>query len=196
MSTQEALPLPSLEASDTVVINARCTVRGEGEQRVLIVNGVPTHHFHADDPIAEAYAMVFLVDSGFAQQNDVARAFGRSERTVRRYQQRYADGGMSALGRERGWRRGRRRISGKRLRAIETLRSQGQSNRQIAHRLGIDEKTVRKQVGPSKQAEQLLAFPAVKGDPVAGPLSALVRMPTRGFVQKVVECRMFLRRPA
>jgi hypothetical protein len=32
--------------------------------------------------------MVFLVDSGFAQQTDVARAFDRSVRTVRRYQKR------------------------------------------------------------------------------------------------------------
>src|SRR6266480_1504830 len=33
---------------------------------------------------------------------------------------------MAALGREEGWRRGRRRISGKRLRSIETLTPQNQ----------------------------------------------------------------------
>jgi hypothetical protein len=46
-------------------------------------------HYRAEDAVAEAYAMVFLVESGFAQQ---------------------MDGGMAALGREEGWRRGRRRI--------------------------------------------------------------------------------------
>ena len=46
--------------------------------------------------------MVFLVESGFAQQTDVARAFDRSVRTVRRYQGRYAQGGMAALGARRG----------------------------------------------------------------------------------------------
>jgi hypothetical protein len=46
--------------------------------------------------------MVFLVESGFAQQTDVARAFARSVRTVRRYQGRYARGGMAALGGRRG----------------------------------------------------------------------------------------------
>jgi hypothetical protein len=40
-------------------------------------------------------------------------------RTVRRHQARYVQGGMAALGREEGWRRGRRRISGQRLRSIE-----------------------------------------------------------------------------
>ena len=88
--------------------------------------------------------MVFLVEFGFAQQTDVARAFARSVRTVRRYQGRYLQGGMTALGREEGWRRGRRRISGKRLRTIERLKSQGMSNRAIAHRLGVSEKAIRK----------------------------------------------------
>src|SRR6266446_3328023 len=94
-----------------------------------------------------------LVESGFAQQTDVARAFARSVRSVRRYQGRYAQGGMAALGRAEGWGRGRRRISGKRLRSIELLKSQGMSNRAIAHRLGVSEKAIRKLVGPSKPIE-------------------------------------------
>src|ERR1700719_3314086 len=159
MSTQQALALPSPAPSNTVVINARCSLRIEADQRVIVVAGLPVHHYRAEDAVAEAYAMVFLVESGFAQQTDVARAFARSVRTVRRYQGRYAQGGMAALGREEGWRRGRRRISGKRLRSIEMLKSQGMSNRAIAHRLGVSEKAIRKLVGPSTPAESAqLAF--------------------------------------
>jgi transposase len=162
MSTQEALALASPVPSNTVVINARCSLRIEADQRLIIVAGLPVHHYRAEDEVAEAYAMVFLVESGFAQQSDVARAFGRSVRTIRRHQERYAHGGMAALGREEGWRRGRRRISGKRLRSIETLKSQGVSNRSIAQRLGVTEKAIRKQVGPSKPAESAqLALPAI-----------------------------------
>jgi transposase len=162
MSTQEALALPSPAPSNTVVINARCSLRIEADQRVIVVAGLPVHHYRAEDSVAEAYAMVFLVESGFAQQSDVARAFGRSVRTIRRYQERYARGGMAALGREKGWRPGRRRISGKRLRSIEMLKSQGMSNRAIAHRLGVTEKAIRKLVGPSKPAESAqLALPAI-----------------------------------
>jgi transposase len=153
MSAQEALALPLPAASNTVVINARCTLRIEAGQRVIVVAGLPMHHYRAEDAIAEAYAMVFLVESGFAQQTDVARAFARSVRTVRRYQGRYAQGGMAVLCREEGWRRGRRRISGKRLRSIEMLKSQGMSNRAIAHRLGVSEKAVRKVAGPSEPVE-------------------------------------------
>ena len=146
-----------------VVINARCSLRTEADQRVIVVAGLPVHHYRAEDAVAEAYAMVFLVNSGFAQQTDVARAFDRSVRTIRRYQERYVDGGMAALGREEGWRRGRRRISGKRLRSIEVLKSQGISNRAIAHRLGVNEKAIRKLVGASKPAKSAqLGLPAIE----------------------------------
>ena len=169
MSTQEALALPSPAPLNTVVINARCSLRIEADQRVIVVGGLPVHHYRAEDAVAEAYAMVFLVESGFAQQSDVARAFARSVRTVRRHQDRYAQGGMAALGREEGWRPGRRRISGKRLRSIEMLKSEGMSNRAIAHRLGVSEKAIRKLVGPSEPAGAQLALPeitAAVGKPV------------------------------
>jgi transposase len=162
MSTQQALALPSPAASNTVVINARCSLRIEAGQRVIVVAGLPVHHYRAEDAVAEAYAMVFLVESGFAQQTDVARAFARSVRTVRRYQGRYARGGMAALGGEEGWRRGRRRVSGKRLRSIEMLKTQGMSNRAIAHRLGVSEKAIRKLIAPSKPTESAqLAFAGI-----------------------------------
>jgi transposase len=159
MSAQQALALPLPTASNTVMINARCSLRIEADQRVIVVAGLPVHHYRAEDAVAEAYAMVFLVESGFAQQTEVARAFACSVRSVRRYQRRYAQGGMAALGREEGWRRGRRRISGKRLRSIEMLKSQGMSNRAIAHRLAVTEKAIRKLVGASNPAvDAQLAF--------------------------------------
>jgi transposase len=161
MSTQQALALPSPPPSDTVVINARCSVRTEADQRVIVVAGLAVHHYRAEDTVAEAYAMVFLVESGFAQQTDVARAFAVSVRTIRRHQQRYVAGGMAALRREEGWRRGRRRISVKRLRSIEILKSQGMSNRAIAHRLGVTENAIRKLIGPSKPEGEQLALPAI-----------------------------------
>ncbi len=153
MNTQLALQLPASASSNAVVINARCTLRAEEDQRVIVVGGLPVYHYCAADAVAEAYAMVMLVDSGFAQQTEVAQAFGKSERTVRRHQERYLQAGMVGLGRAEGWRRGRRRISGKRLRVIERLKSQGLSNRAIAQRLGVSEMAIRKLVGPSKCEE-------------------------------------------
>ena len=125
----------------------------EEDQRVIVVGGLPVYHYCAADAVAEAYAMVMLVESGFAQQTEVARALGKSDRTVRRHQERYRQAGMEGLGRPEGWRSGRRRIAGKRLRVIEKLKSQGLSNRVIAQRLGVSEMAIRKLVGPSKCEE-------------------------------------------
>ena len=177
MNTQLALALPKSASSNTVFINARCTLRREVEQCVIVVSGLPVHHYRADDAVAETYAMVLLVDAGFAQQVEVARAFGRSERTVRRHQERYVQGGMAALGREEGWRPGRRRVSNKRLRSIEVLKGQGLSNRAIAQRLGVSEMAIRKLVGPSKDAarEQLamvMSASALRSDTPQAPASS------------------------
>ena len=175
MNAPLALALPDEAASTIVVINARCSLRAEQDQRVIVVAGLPVHHYRAEDAVAEAYAMVLLVESGFAQQTEVARALARSERTVRRYQERYAQGGMGALGRAAGWRRGRRRIRSKRLRGIERLKSEGLSNRAIAQRLGVTERAIRKLVGPSKsvQAEQL-GLAAITSTAASEPAQALV----------------------
>jgi transposase len=170
MSTQLALALPATAPSNVVVINARCSLRMEEDQRVIVVAGLPVHHYCTDDAVAEAYAMVFLVESGFAQQSEVARAFARSTRTVRRYQSRYAQGGMATLGRAVGWRRGRRRIRSKRLRCIEQLKSEGLSNCAIAQRMGVSETAIRKLVGPEKDVEaEQLNLDALTATPAGTP---------------------------
>jgi hypothetical protein len=47
-------------------INARCVLRAEGERRFVVVAGLPVHHYSAHGAVAAAYAMVFLVDAGYA----------------------------------------------------------------------------------------------------------------------------------
>ena len=159
MVTQQDLPLPAPTPSGNIVINARCTVRTEDELRVVVVAGFRLHHYNINDAVAEAYAMVSLVDAGYATQEEVARAFGCSERTVRRHQDRYRDGGMTALATRPGWRAGRRRIPNMRRRIIEGLKADGVGNREIARRLGLTENAIRKQVGPSERPSKQQCLP-------------------------------------
>jgi len=152
MAGQLDLPLPEPLTSATIPINGLCTLRTEGDYRVLFVAGLPFQHYSSSDAVAQAYAAVSLLDSGYATEGEVARAFSYCERTVRRHLERYHDGGMMGLATRRGWRAGRRRLPAKRRRIIQRLKAEGLSNREIARRLGVTEKAIRKQVGPSQES--------------------------------------------
>jgi len=172
MATQQDLPLPAPVSSGTTVVNGRCTLRAEGEHRVVLVAGLPVHHYSANDAVAEAYALVMLVDGGYATQKEAAGAFGCSDRTVRRHQDRYADGGMTALATRSGWRPGRRRLPAKRARIIERLTAEGVSKREIARRLGVTENAIREQVGPSAPRAQQQVLPLASSSERADPTAA------------------------
>jgi transposase len=125
------------------VLNDRCLVRTQAGHRGVVVSGVTLAHYAVGDALAEAYAMVNLVEQGWAHQDEVARAFDCPARTVRRHQRRFEDGGLAALDRRNGYPRGRRRLRAARIRFIQRLKSQGHANREIARRLGITEVAVR-----------------------------------------------------
>ena len=76
------LPLLYSSSSDTIVINARCILRQEGKVRMVCVAGLPMHHWTDGDRMAEVYAMLSLVQQGYADQNEVAKAFGYSRFTL------------------------------------------------------------------------------------------------------------------
>jgi transposase len=128
----------------TLVINDRCMVKTQGDQRAVIVSAVVVAQYKLGDHMAEAYAMVNLVEQGWADQNDVAWTFDRSVRTVRRYEQRFADGGLAALGQPRGYPKGRRRLQPSRTALIQRWKAKGSSNRDIARHLGVSEMAIRK----------------------------------------------------
>lgn len=129
---------------DTLVVNDRCVIRTQDGHRVVLGSGIVLSQYAVGDRMAEANAMVGLVEQGWADQNDVARAFGCSVRTVRRHQRRFDDGGLSALGHGSGYPRGRRRLRASRRKLIHRLKSEGHSNCEIARRVGISEMAVRK----------------------------------------------------
>ena len=129
---------------DTQAINHRCLIRTQDGHRVVMVAGVVLAHYATGDRMAEAHAMVSLVEQGWADQSEVARAFGWSARTVRRDQRRYEDGGLAALGQPRGYPEGRARLTASRRRTVQQLKAQGHSHCEIARRLGVTETAIRK----------------------------------------------------
>src|SRR5438445_11361293 len=133
-------PVPQM-----VFVNERVSFQTEGNQRVILVHGVVHSHYSREDRTAETYALVSLYESGYADQNDLARSFGYSTRTLRRFQERLHSPRLSALVRPEG-----RPADGSipkptpRDRTILRLKAQGISNRGIAGRLGLSEMMIRK----------------------------------------------------
>ncbi len=85
----------------TVLVNDRVCFHTEGNQRVISVQGIVFSHYSIEDRAAEAYAMVTLFASEYADQNDIARCFGSSIRTARRYQKHLESGGLATLARQK-----------------------------------------------------------------------------------------------
>ena len=126
------------------VVNDRCLVRTQDWHRVVIVSGIILAQYALTDKMAEAHAMISLVEQGWADQNDVARAFGYAARTLRRLQLRFDEGGLAALGRKRGYPPGRARLATHRIKKVQQLRAGGKSYRQIARVMGVSAKAIRK----------------------------------------------------
>lgn len=128
----------------TQIINERCMIRTQDGHRVVLVSGIVLASYAVTDRMAEAYAMVSLVQQGWASQQQVASALDCSPRTIRRNQRRFEHGGLAALGHGGGYPQGQWRLAGERSRWICRLKTEGHSNREIARRAGVSEMAIRK----------------------------------------------------
>ena len=142
-------------------INGRCMLQTQRGRRIVIVSGIVLAQYAAEDRMSEAHVMVSLVELGHANQNDVARAFGCSTRTVRRCHQRFEDGGLPALARTVGYPKGRARLPATRARLVNRLKADGWSNCAIARRFGVSEMAIRKLLKRLGWREQLPAQPVL-----------------------------------
>ena len=155
--------------SSVIVVNDRVCIHTEGSRRVVLVHGVIVAHYDKNDRAAEEYAMLTLLDSGYAEQEEIACAFNCSARSIRRYSQRLESGGLPALGRTRG--RPSEIAPNKtdeRDRTILRMKERGFSNRGIAQRLGLAENSVRKRLrrlGWTPQSNACLPFSAKDEQP-------------------------------
>ncbi|MHB1544843.1 MAG: helix-turn-helix domain-containing protein [Gammaproteobacteria bacterium] len=146
---QEGFQSFAAAPGSTVYVSDRVSYRTEGTERVISVHGIVFAHYQVGDRAAETYAMITLCESGYASQTEIARAFGYSTRSMRRYQERFEAGGIAALARAAG-RPTDAPISNRkergRDRMILHLKMAGMSNRAIAGRLGVSEMAIRKRL--------------------------------------------------
>ncbi|HQT95593.1 MAG TPA: hypothetical protein PK435_13245 [Thermoanaerobaculaceae bacterium] len=141
---QPELGLVIRPSPDIITINGKCTLKKNGVARVVYVAGLPIYHWTDGDCRAESSAMVNLVMSGFADQNDVAQAFQKTPRTLRRIQRRFEAEGSDGLGRSRGRPQDTQSAPSLWVQTARVLQRTGLNVRDIAHRLGVGKTAVGK----------------------------------------------------
>jgi len=145
MKAQQTIPLNETGAApSTIHVNGRCNYRDEGEMRVVFANGIPIFHYAKADKAADHYAMIHLVDSGLANQQEVAAAFECSRLTIFRSKRKFDEGGIAALVPRKTGPRDGFKINKAKSRQIVALKNKGLSHVAVASRLGLKEDAVRK----------------------------------------------------
>ena len=130
-----------------LVVNDRVSIHTEESRRVVLVHGVIVAHYDQNDHAAEEYAMLTLLNSSYAEPEEIASAFNCSSRSIRRYSERFESGGLHALGRGKGRpAKGEQKKPDERDQTILRMKERGFSNRGIAQRLGLAENSVRKRL--------------------------------------------------
>jgi transposase len=165
---QQTILLNETEAApSTIHINGRCNYREEGEMKVVFANGIPLFHYAKADKAADQYAMIHLVESGLASQQEVSLAFYCSRLTVLRAKKKFDQGGVAALVPKKTGPRDGSKINRAKFRQIVALKKTGLSNVAVASRLGLKEDAVRKalkRMGWSQpKAAQELTLPLEQG---------------------------------
>lgn len=163
MQTQQAILLSATEAtSSTIHINGKCNYREEGEMKAVFANGIPLFHYAKADKAADHYAMVHLVETGLASQQEVSAAFECSRLTVFRAKKKFDEGGVAALVPKKTGPRDGSKINKAKARQILVLKNRGLSNVAVAAKLGLKEDAVRKalkRMGWQAKAAQEVALP-------------------------------------
>jgi transposase len=145
MKAQQTILLNETETAPcTVHINGRCNYREEGEMRVVFANGIPLFLYAKADKAADHYAMIHLVESGLASQQEVASAFDCSRLTVLRAKKKFDQGGLPALIPRKTGPRDGSKINRAKSGRIVALKKRGLTNVAIASRLGLKEDAIRK----------------------------------------------------
>jgi len=157
---QKRLIEPAETSPSTIHISSKCNYREEGDLRVVFANGIPLLHYAREDKTANQYAIIHLVETGLASQQEVAEAFNCSRLTIFRARNKYNEGGMVALmPKKRGPKDGSK-VNKAKTRRILKLKEKGLTNVAIGSRLGLKEDTVRKALkrmgwSQPKTAEQI-----------------------------------------
>jgi len=161
------LPLnhANVKAVDVVSINSRIWFTDKDGFRVVYQGwDTPLYLVSLDDDVQLRYVAVCLRLAGLARQHEIAAAFGHSVESQQRWERRYEAEGLEGLRRKKG--------SGRPFKVTVTAQAcirkwfqEGETNCEIARRLGVREGSVRnalKRMGLHRPKAETSSLPFVE----------------------------------
>lgn len=152
----------NVKPDDVTDINGRVWFTDNDGFRV-VYQGVdtPLYRVALNDEVQVRYVAVNLRLGGLARQEEIARAFGHSVETQRRWERRYEAKGLEGLRRKKA-RGATIKITATQEAYIRKWYEAGETNREVARRLGVSEGTVRnalKRMGLHRDTDKTAALP-------------------------------------
>lgn len=142
-STQQSLPLEDPPADGRTYVNASLWFVDQDGYRVVFRWHEPLYRVALADTLHVRQVAVSLRPSELATQAEIAKAFGHSEVTQRRWERRYEEHGLEGLRTKS--RSGRpRQLSKGQETFVRKWFEAGASNLEMARRLGVGETTIRR----------------------------------------------------
>ena len=142
-SIQQSLPLEEPPADGRTYINASLWFVDQDGYRVVFRWHEPLYRVALTDTVHVRQVAVSLRQSQLASQAEIAKAFGHSEVTQRRWERRYEEHGLEGLRAKS--RSGRPcQLSKGQEAFVRKWFEAGESNLEMARRLGVGETTIRR----------------------------------------------------
>jgi prepilin-type processing-associated H-X9-DG protein len=181
--TQTLLPLEEVPSDGRTYINASVWFVDRDGYRVVFRWHEPLYRIALSDRVHLRLVAVSLRQSQLATQEEIARAFGHTVATQRRWERRYQEQGIDGLLPKRG--SGRRRELNKSQEAsVRKWFDAGISNVEMARRLAVGESTIRrtlKRLGLRRTPEhRQQPLPVVVDDRQEGTLDEAAGVGDRG----------------
>jgi transposase len=164
LQTQQSLPLQHESTDGRTFINASLWMVDQDGHRVIFCRHEPIYRIALGDEVHLRMVAVNLRLSDLAGQDEIAKAFGHSVPTQRRWERRYQEQNIEGLKRKRN--PGRPPTLDKtQVALVRRWFAQGVSNTEIARRVAMDESSIRKmlqRLGLRREPRQEPRLPAVE----------------------------------
>jgi transposase len=164
--TQQSLPLQHEPTDGRTFINASLWMVDEDGHRVIFLRHEPIYRIALGDEVHLRMVAVNLRLSTLASQEKIAKAFGHSVATQRRWETRYQEQNIKGLQRKHNPGRPPT-LDATQVALVRRWFAQGVSNKEIGRRVAMDESSIRKmlkRLGLRREGRQEQRLPGVAED--------------------------------